>query len=104
VVCVIDASQMDPLVYDQVDAPPPAAETETETERLQRELASARAELDRRPPPLDPEEAQRRLAEEIRLRVPKGIHGQARAKAGVKRLAAIRARRPDGKSAVHGDE
>ena len=91
-VCVVDADQYDPMVYDLVDAPVPADAPETELERLQRELASARAELDLRPSRLDPEEARLRLEEEIRLRVPKGIHNQRRARAGVQRLAAIRAR------------
>ena len=104
-ICVVDADSVDPLVYDQVDAPKPAPVIETDVTRLQRELASARAELDRRPLPLDPAEAQRRLAEEIRLRVPRGMHGQVQARAGAKRVAAIRARRSQrGQESVHGDE
>ena len=91
-ICVVEADQVDPLVYDRVDAPAPPSPPETEVARLQRELGSARAELDRRPPRLDPEEARQRLIEEIRLRVPKGLHNQARARAGVKRVAARRAR------------
>ena len=104
-ICVVDADSVDPLVYDRVDAPKPAPVIETDVTRLQRELASARAELDRRPLPLDPAEAQRRLAEEIRLRVPRGMHGQVQARAGAKRVAAIRARRSQrGQKSVHGDE
>ena len=104
-ICVVDADSVDPLVYDRVDAPKPAPVIETDVTRLQRELASARAELDRRPLPLDPAEAQRRLAEEIRLRVPRGMHGQVQARAGAKRVAAIRARRSQrGQESVHGDE
>ena len=104
-ICVVDADSVDPLVYDRVDAPKPAPVIETDVTRLQRELASARAELDRRPLPLDPAEAQRRLAEEIRLRVPRGMHGQVQARAGAKRVAAIRARRAQrGQESVHGDE
>jgi hypothetical protein len=104
-ICVVDADSVDPLVYDRVDAPAPVPVIETDVTRLQRELLSARAELDRRPLPLDPAEAQRRLAEEIRLRVPRGMHGQVQARAGAKRVAAIRARRAQrGQESVHGDE
>lgn len=106
-ICVVDADSVDPLVYDRVDAPAPVPVPviETDVTRLQRELLSARAELDRRPLPLDPAEAQRRLAEEIRLRVPRGMHGQVQARAGAKRVAAIRARRAQrGQESVHGDE
>ena len=91
-ICVVDADQYDPVVYDLVDAPVLPASPETVVQRLQREVASARAELELRPARLDPEEARLRLEEEIRLRVPKGIHNQRRARAGVKRVAAIRAR------------
>ena len=102
---MVDADSVDPLVYDRVDAPAPVPVIETDVTRLQRELLSARAELDRRPLPLDPAEAQRRLAEEIRLRVPRGMHGQVQARAGAKRVAAIRARRSQrGQKSVHGDE
>jgi hypothetical protein len=105
VICVVDADSLDPLVYDRVDAPAPADAPETDVERLQRELSSARAELDRRPLPLDPAEARQRLAEEIRLRVPRGMHGQIQARAGVKRVAAIRARRAQrGEESMYGDE
>ena len=105
VICVVDADGIDPLVYDRVDAPAPVDAPETDVERLQRELSSARAELDRRPLPLDPAEARQRLAEEIRLRVPRGMHGQIQARAGVKRVAAIRARRAQrGEESMYGDE
>ena len=105
VICVVDADSLDPLVYDRVDAPARSTAPETDVERLQRELASARAELERRPLPLDPAEARQRLAEEIRMRVPRGMHGQVQARAGVKRVAAIRARRAQrGEESMYGDE